>query len=47
MIGSYGTPPTFWIYAAEPVKAKRQSLGVYVIAFLLLFFVLGGPAEKE
>jgi ubiquinol-cytochrome c reductase cytochrome c1 subunit len=37
----------FLDYAAEPVKAKRQSLGVYVIAFLLVFFVLAVLLKKE
>ena len=37
----------FLDYAAEPVKAKRQSLGVYVIAYLLVFFVLAVLLKKE
>jgi ubiquinol-cytochrome c reductase cytochrome c1 subunit len=34
-------------YAAEPVKAKRQSLGVFVTLFLLVFFVFAYLLKKE
>lgn len=37
----------FLDYAAEPIKAKRQSLGVFVILFLLVFFVLAYLLKKE
>jgi len=37
----------FLDYAAEPVKAKRQSLGIYVTAFLLVFWVLAYLLKKE
>src|SRR5271166_6987858 len=37
----------FLDYAAEPVKAKRQSLGFYVTAFLLVFWVLAYLLKKE
>ena len=37
----------FLDYAAEPVKAKRQSMGVFVILFLLVFFVFSYMLKKE
>jgi len=37
----------FLDYAGEPVKAKRQSMGVYVILFLLVFFVFAFLLKKE
>jgi ubiquinol-cytochrome c reductase cytochrome c1 subunit len=37
----------FLDYAAEPVKAKRQSLGVFVMLFLLVFFVFAYLLKKE
>jgi ubiquinol-cytochrome c reductase cytochrome c1 subunit len=37
----------FLDYAAEPIKAKRQSLGVFVMLFLLVFFVLAYLLKKE
>jgi len=37
----------FLDYAAEPIKAKRQSLGVFVMLFLLVFFVLAYLMKKE
>jgi ubiquinol-cytochrome c reductase cytochrome c1 subunit len=37
----------FLDYAAEPVKAKRQTLGLYVTAFLLVFWVLAYLLKKE
>lgn len=37
----------FLEYAAEPIKAKRQSLGVFVMLFLLVFFVLAYLMKKE
>jgi ubiquinol-cytochrome c reductase cytochrome c1 subunit len=37
----------FLDYAAEPVKAKRQSLGIYVTLFLLVFFVFAYLLKKE
>jgi len=37
----------FLDYAGEPVKAKRQSLGVYVIGFLLVFFAFAFLLKKE
>ncbi len=37
----------FLDYAAEPIKAKRQSLGVFVILFLLVFFVFAFLLKKE
>ena len=37
----------FLDYAGEPVKAKRQSLGAFVILFLLVFFALAYMLKKE
>lgn len=37
----------FLDYAAEPIKSKRRSLGVFVIAFLLVFFALAYLLKKE
>jgi ubiquinol-cytochrome c reductase cytochrome c1 subunit len=37
----------FLDYAAEPVKATRQSMGVFVILFLLVFFAFAYLLKKE
>jgi ubiquinol-cytochrome c reductase cytochrome c1 subunit len=37
----------FLDYAGEPIKAKRQSMGVYVILFLLVFFAFAFLLKKE
>ena len=37
----------FLDYAGEPIKAKRQSLGVYVMLFLLVFFAFAYLLKKE
>jgi ubiquinol-cytochrome c reductase cytochrome c1 subunit len=37
----------FLDYAGEPVKEKRQSMGVYVMLFLLVFFVFAYLLKKE
>ena len=37
----------FLDYAGEPVKAKRQSMGVFVTLFLLVFFVFAYMLKKE
>lgn len=37
----------FMDYIAEPVKAERQRLGVYVIGFLLILLVLSYLLKKE
>jgi ubiquinol-cytochrome c reductase cytochrome c1 subunit len=37
----------FLDYAGEPVKAKRESLGVFVMLFLLVGFVLAYLLKKE
>jgi ubiquinol-cytochrome c reductase cytochrome c1 subunit len=37
----------FLDYAAEPVKAKRQSMGIFVTLFLLVFFVFAYMLKKE
>jgi ubiquinol-cytochrome c reductase cytochrome c1 subunit len=37
----------FLDYAGEPVKAKRESMGVFVILFLLVFFAFAYMLKKE
>jgi ubiquinol-cytochrome c reductase cytochrome c1 subunit len=37
----------FLDYASEPIKAKRQSLGLFVTLFLLVFFVFAYLLKKE
>jgi len=37
----------FLDYAGEPVKAKRQSMGVFVTLFLLVFFAFALMLKKE
>jgi ubiquinol-cytochrome c reductase cytochrome c1 subunit len=37
----------FLDYAGEPIKATRESLGVYVMLFLLVGFVLTYLLKKE
>jgi len=37
----------FLDYAAEPIKAKRESMGVFVMLFLLVFFVFAYLLKKE
>ena len=37
----------FLDYAGEPVKAKRQAMGVYVMLFLLVFFAFAYMLKKE
>ena len=37
----------FLDYASEPIKAKRQSLGVFVLLYLLVGFVLAYLLKKE
>src|ERR1700761_1966759 len=37
----------FLDYAGEPVKAKRQSMGVFIMLFLLVFFVFAYLLKKE
>jgi ubiquinol-cytochrome c reductase cytochrome c1 subunit len=37
----------FLDYAGEPIKAKRQSMGVFVILFLLVFFGLALMLKRE
>jgi ubiquinol-cytochrome c reductase cytochrome c1 subunit len=37
----------FLDYAGEPIKAKRQSMGIFVILFLLVFFVFAYLLKKE
>ncbi|MGD2083946.1 MAG: cytochrome c1 [Chromatiales bacterium] len=38
---------TFMVYMSEPVKTERQSLGVYVLIFLVVFTVLAYFLKKE
>ena len=37
----------FLTYAGEPMKLQRQQLGIYVILFLAVFFVLAYALKKE
>jgi ubiquinol-cytochrome c reductase cytochrome c1 subunit len=37
----------FLDYAAEPIKARRQFLGIFVILFLLVFFIFAYLLKKE
>jgi ubiquinol-cytochrome c reductase cytochrome c1 subunit len=37
----------FLDYAAEPIKAKRQSMGIFVVMFLLVLFVFAYLLKKE
>jgi ubiquinol-cytochrome c reductase cytochrome c1 subunit len=37
----------FLDYAGEPIKAKRQNLGVFVMLFLIAFFVFAYLLKKE
>jgi ubiquinol-cytochrome c reductase cytochrome c1 subunit len=37
----------FLDYAAEPIKAKRRSMGVFVIVFLLVFFAFAYMLKRE
>jgi ubiquinol-cytochrome c reductase cytochrome c1 subunit len=37
----------FLDYAGEPVKAKRESMGIFVTLFLLVFFVFAYLLKKE
>jgi ubiquinol-cytochrome c reductase cytochrome c1 subunit len=37
----------FLDYAGEPIKQKRQSMGVFVTLFLLVFFVFAFLLKKE
>jgi ubiquinol-cytochrome c reductase cytochrome c1 subunit len=37
----------FLDYAGEPIKAKRESMGIYVILFLLVFFVFAYLLKRE
>jgi len=37
----------FLEYAGEPIKAKRQSMGIFVMLFLLVFFVFAYLLKKE
>jgi ubiquinol-cytochrome c reductase cytochrome c1 subunit len=38
---------TFLAYTGEPVKLKRQQLGVYVMIFLFFFFIVAYLLKKE
>lgn len=38
---------TFLAYAAEPVRETRQQMGIWVIAFLLVFLVVAFLLKKE
>lgn len=38
---------TFMAYVAEPIKKERQTLGIYVMLFLIVLFVLAYMMKKE
>ena len=38
---------TFLDYIAEPIKAQRQQLGLWVIGFLLVFLLIAYALKKE
>ena len=38
---------TFLAYVGEPVKLERQRLGIYVLLFLAVFFVIAYRLKKE
>jgi ubiquinol-cytochrome c reductase cytochrome c1 subunit len=42
-----GDIANFLDYAAEPVKATRESMGIFVVLFLLVFFVFAYLLKKE
>ena len=46
-MSSSGTSRIFLDYAGEPVKAKRESLGIFVTLFLLVGFVFSYLLKKE
>lgn len=37
----------FLVYSAEPIKLERQALGVWVLCFLFIFFVVAYFLKKE
>ena len=37
----------FLDYAAEPIKSTRESMGIFVVLFLLVFFVFSYLLKKE
>ena len=37
----------FMVYLAEPIKLKRHTIGVFVIAFLIILFILAYFLKKE
>jgi ubiquinol-cytochrome c reductase cytochrome c1 subunit len=37
----------FLDYAAEPIKATRESMGIFVVLFLLVFFIFAYLLKKE
>jgi ubiquinol-cytochrome c reductase cytochrome c1 subunit len=37
----------FLDYAAEPIKAKRESMGIFVVLFLLVLFVFAYLLKNE
>ena len=38
---------TFMVHIAEPMKLERQRIGIYVMLFLLIFFVVAIMLKKE
>jgi ubiquinol-cytochrome c reductase cytochrome c1 subunit len=45
--GMIGDLVNFLAYTAEPMKLERQQLGIYVLLFLAVFFVLAYLLKKE
>jgi ubiquinol-cytochrome c reductase cytochrome b subunit len=37
----------FLAYTAEPIAAKRQRIGVYVLLFVVLFFIFAWLLNRE
>jgi len=37
----------YMVYMAEPIKSERQSLGIFVMFFLLFFFIIAYFLKKE
>lgn len=37
----------FMVYMAEPIKLKRQQIGIWVLLFLAIFFVVAYALKKE
>ena len=44
---SSGTSRISWTMPASPIKAKRESMGIFVMLFLLVGFVFAYLLKKE